>query len=35
MLASPQRDITAETAASRLRQVAGQHYLDRAAGAKA
>jgi len=31
MLASPQRDITAEAAAARLREVAEQHYLDRAA----
>jgi UDPglucose--hexose-1-phosphate uridylyltransferase len=30
MLANPQRDITAETAAARLRGVADVHYLDRA-----
>jgi UDPglucose--hexose-1-phosphate uridylyltransferase len=30
MLAGPQRDITAETAAARLRQVAQVHYLERA-----
>jgi UDPglucose--hexose-1-phosphate uridylyltransferase len=28
MLASPQRDITAEAAAARLRSVADVHYLD-------
>ena len=33
MLASPQRDITAEAAAARLRQVSDQHYLDGVAGA--
>ncbi len=32
MLATPQRDITAETAAARLRGVSGVHYLDRAEG---
>lgn len=31
MLATPQRDITAESAAVRLRDVADIHYLDRAA----
>ena len=30
LLASPQRDITAETAASRLRELTETHYLDRA-----
>jgi UDPglucose--hexose-1-phosphate uridylyltransferase len=30
MLATPQRDITAETAATRLRDVTGVHYLDQA-----
>jgi len=29
MLAAPQRDITAEAAADRLRAVAEIHYLDR------
>ncbi len=28
LLASPQRDITAEQAAQRLREVSGEHYLD-------
>jgi UDPglucose--hexose-1-phosphate uridylyltransferase len=28
MLGTPQRDITAETAALRLRDVPAQHYLD-------
>ncbi len=35
MLASPQRDITAEAAAARLRQVPEEHYLDRGASTSA
>jgi UDPglucose--hexose-1-phosphate uridylyltransferase len=31
MLGSPQRDITPESAAERLRSVSTTHYLDRAA----
>jgi UDPglucose--hexose-1-phosphate uridylyltransferase len=29
LLATPQRDITAESAAARLREMSEEHYLDR------